>query len=158
MRLCLRTPVSMIVAIVAIAAAVAIASAQATPATPAPAAADATVKHSATTLGFGNVVYGVKAAPQGIVLSNTGGAALHIAGISVTGNSDFTSTSNCATTVAPGGQCRLSVTFAPHAIGARSGTLVIKTNAADSPHKVQLAGTGCRYFSPAAARFFLTTC
>lgn len=123
------------------------------------AATDAPVmKLGATTLGFGNVVYGSTPAQQTIILSNTGGAALQIQGISSKGNSDFTTTNTCGTSVSPHGQCHITIAFAPHAIGARSATISIRSNAAGSPHEVKVGGTGCRYFSPAAARFFLTSC
>ncbi|MBI3714754.1 MAG: choice-of-anchor D domain-containing protein [Betaproteobacteria bacterium] len=112
---------------------------------------------SATTLGFGNVIYG-SSFSQGTGFSNSGTAAMQILGIDTSGNSDFTVTQSCGTSLAAGGQCRLTVNFAPHALGARSGTVNIRTNADGSPHHIQISGTGCRYFSPAAARFFLTSC
>ncbi len=113
---------------------------------------------SATSLGFGNVIYGGSPSLQGVTLGNIGSAPLVITGISFTGNTDFAQTNTCGASVAAGGQCSIGVTFTPHALGARAGVLVITTNAAGSPHKVNLGGTGCRYFSPAAARFFLTGC
>jgi hypothetical protein len=113
---------------------------------------------SATVLGFGNVIYGGSPATQTVVLSNVGTAPLFLSGISESGNSDFSVSNNCAASMAAGAQCSLGVAFAPHAIGARSGTVTIRSNAAGSPHTINLSGTGCRYFSPAAARFFLTSC
>jgi len=93
-----------------------------------------------------------------VTLSNIGTAALVIQGISMSGNSDFTQTNNCGSGLAAQAQCNISLRFAPHALGTRSGSLTIRSNAPGSPHTVQLGGTGCRYFSPAAARFFLTSC
>jgi hypothetical protein len=115
------------------------------------------VRLGATLLGFGNVIYG-SFATQGVSLANVGTAPLQILGIDKAGNSDFTVSSTCGSSVAAGGQCNLGIAFTPHAIGARSGTVSIRTNAAGSPHSIQLGGSGCRYFSPAAARFFLTSC
>jgi hypothetical protein len=111
----------------------------------------------ATILGFGNVIYG-SFASQGISLANVGTAPLQILGIDRAGNSDFAVSNNCGNSVAVNGQCTLGISFTPHAIGSRSGTISIRTNADNSPHTVQLGGSGCRYFSPAAARFFLTSC
>ncbi len=110
-----------------------------------------------TTLGFGNVIYGSFFA-QGASFTNSGTAPLQILGIDVTGNSDFTVVQSCGVSLAAGARCNLSVNFAPHAIGARAGTINIRSNADGSPHHIPLTGTGCRYFSPAAARFFLTSC
>ena len=116
------------------------------------------VSLSATALGFGNVIYGGTPAGQGVTLTNVGTAPLVILGINLNGNSDFSQTNNCGTGLAAQAQCTLSLQFSPHALGARSGTVNVRSNAAGSPHTVQMTGTGCRYFSPAAARFFLTSC
>ncbi len=115
------------------------------------------IRLSATALGFGNVIYGDHST-QGVTLSNIGTAPLAVLSIVESGNSDFMLSNACPATVAPGVTCNLGVTFAPHAIGARSGTITVNSNAAGSPHSVSLSGSGCRYFSPAAARFFLTSC
>ena len=155
MKMRLRTAMSVIAAI---AASASVASAQATTTTPDHPAAEPIVKLSAATLGYGNAIYGGAPVKQAIVLSNPGTADLHIISVTMTGNSDFTQTSSCGTTVAAKGQCQFTISFAPHALGARSAVLNVRTNAAGSPLQVHIAGTGCRYFSPAAARFFLTSC
>jgi hypothetical protein len=112
---------------------------------------------SATALGFGNVIYG-SSFSQGLTLSNVGTVPLTVINILVSGNSDFTRTTSCTATLAAGATCNVGVTFTPHALGARSGTITVTSNAVGSPHAVSVTGTGCRYFSPAAARFFLTSC
>jgi hypothetical protein len=108
-----------------------------------------------TTLGYGNVIYGQYAA-QSVVLGNTGTQPLQLTSILISGNTDFTQVNKCGTTVAPGTSCALTITFAPHALGSRAGLLTVHSNAGDA--QVTLGGMGCRYFSPAAARFFLTSC
>ncbi len=113
---------------------------------------------SATTLGFGNVIFGSTAPTQQVTLTNIGNQALTLSGISFLGNSDFGQTNTCGMTLAPNAICTITVSFAPHAIGARSSTLNVTSNARSSPDKVLINGIGCRYFSPAAARFFLTSC
>jgi hypothetical protein len=112
---------------------------------------------SATVLGFGNVIYG-SSGSAGITLSSVGTAPVTFTGFTMSGNSDFSQVHTCGASLAAGAQCTVTVTFSPHALGARSGLLNVLSNAAGSPHQVQLGGTGCRYFSPAAARFFLTSC
>ncbi len=110
-----------------------------------------------TAIGFGNVIYGSMGSPMNVILGNTGGANLAISSIVSTG-ADFSLTHNCPSALSPSTQCAISVRFSPLALGSRSGVLRVNSNAAGSPHSVNLSGTGCRYFSPAAARFFLTSC
>jgi hypothetical protein len=116
------------------------------------------IRVSATTVGFGNVTLGGTPASQGVTISNIGTGPLVILGLDITGNSDFSVSNGCSGGVAPQGNCNLQLTFTPRGIGARSGTLTIRSNALDSPHKVQMSGTGCRPFSPSAARFFVSSC
>ena len=73
-----------------------------------------------------------------VKLGDAGSSVLSISGISVTG--DFAEASQCGETVSPGTQCAINVTFTPTAVGARTGTLVIKDSAAGSPHTVKLNG------------------
>ncbi len=116
------------------------------------------VQLSASILSFGNVIYGGTPASQGVTLTNTGTAPLTILSVIETGNTDFTVVSACGPSLAAGAHCNLGISFSPHAIGSRAGTVTLTSNAAGSPHKITMTGVGCRYFSPAAARFFLTSC
>ena len=124
--------------------------------TPAHVAAD--LEPSATSVAFGNVIYGGSPGVSTVVLKNTTTGKITLSSIAITGNSDFTATNSCGTSIAAGAGCAVTISFAPHAIGARAGTLKIVSTAANSPLTIALTGTGCRYFSPAAARFFLTSC
>jgi len=54
----------------------------------------------------------------------------------------FPFTTNCGPTLAEGKSCTITVTFKPAATGAQSATLQIADNAAGSPQKVTLTGTG----------------
>jgi hypothetical protein len=90
-------------------------------------------------LQYSSVQIGSTAQPQQVLLRNMGSAALTLA-ISVTG--DFAETDNCGTSVPPVGTCSVSVTFAPTAVGPRTGSLVFTDNASGSPHAVALSGTG----------------
>ena len=116
------------------------------------------VRVSATTLGFGNVIYGGLPAQRGITISNIGTGPLVITDIVLTGNRDFSQSNTCANGVGAQSQCDVTITFAPHGIGARSGVMTIRSNADNSPHQVQLGGSGCHYYSPTAARLFAATC
>jgi hypothetical protein len=103
---------------------------------------------SPTALTFTGQAVGSLSSAQTVTLHNTGNAALAIASIAVSG--DFAQTNTCASSVAAGGSCAISVTFTPTAGGSRSGTLTITDNAADSPQAVSLTGTG-QDFSVATA-------
>lgn len=90
-------------------------------------------------LQYSSVPVGSISQPQQVLLRNIGSAALTLS-ISVTG--DFTETDNCSTSVLAAGTCSVSVTFAPAAVGPRTGSLVFTDNAVGSPHTVALSGTG----------------
>lgn len=103
---------------------------------------------SANTLNFTGQQVGTSSAAQTITLKNTGDGALSISNVAITG--DFSQTSTCGNTVAPGVNCAFSVTFAPTASGNRTGSLTITDNASGSPHAVPVTGSATE-FSLAAA-------
>jgi uncharacterized repeat protein (TIGR01451 family) len=76
---------------------------------------------------------------QMVTVTNTGGTALLISSIVVAGN--FAQTNNCGGMVAPGASCVISVTFTPTTTGVLTGTVTLTTNAAGSPHVINLTGT-----------------
>jgi hypothetical protein len=83
---------------------------------------------------------GTTSAAQTLTFRNTGLAALNIAGIVSSG--DFVRTTTCGATLAIGANCSISVSFSPTALGARNGTVVITSDATNSPATVSLTGTG----------------
>ena len=100
-----------------------------------------------TSLPFGGQMLTTTSAAKTVTLTNTGAGALTIN--SIAGSGDFTATSTGATacpispaTLAAGANCTISVTFAPTALGARTGTLTITDNAGGSPHTIPLTGSG----------------
>jgi hypothetical protein len=95
---------------------------------------------------FGNQAVGTASSPTAIDLTNNGGAALAIS--SITASGDFSQTSNCGASLAPGASCTISVTFTPTATGSRTGSLVIIDNANPATQTVSLSGTGT---APAAS-------
>jgi hypothetical protein len=95
---------------------------------------------SATSMGFESLGVGSSSSAQTVTLRNTGVAALNIASIAVTG--DFAHTTTCGSTLPTGNNCGISVRFLPTALGARSGNLVITSDAVNSPISVALTGTG----------------
>lgn len=91
-------------------------------------------------LTFSSQNVGTTSASQPVALSNTGSAALTLAGIVASAN--FGETNNCGGSVAAGGSCRINVTFTPAATGMLAGALTITDNATGSPQTVTLSGTG----------------
>jgi hypothetical protein len=102
------------------------------------------VSLSSTSLTFGQQGMGTTSTAQAVTLSNTGNASLSISSITLSGTNsgDFAESGNCVSTVAPGNNCTINVTFTPSAMGSRSASLVIADNASGSPQTVSLTGTG----------------
>ncbi len=102
-------------------------------------AGTATLTASPTSVAFGNQSVGSTSAATNVTITNTGTASATISGVTVSGA--FAQTNTC-TTIAAGGTCTVSVTFAPTATGAASGTLTVSSNATNPSLTVALTGTG----------------
>ncbi len=96
------------------------------------------VSVSPSALNFGSVATGSKSSVQTVTVSNPTGSAASVSSIAATG--DFSQTSTCGSSIAAGGSCTVSVTFAPTATGSRTGTLTV--NAGGVTNAVSLSGTG----------------
>ena len=77
---------------------------------------------------------------QHVTLTNTGTATL--ASLSITASAEYAVSHNCGSGLVLGGNCTLDITFTPSAIGTRSGSITIASNAPGSPHSIALTGTG----------------
>jgi hypothetical protein len=77
-------------------------------------------------------------------LKAPGSAALAITSIAVSGanSSQYSQTNNCPNSLAAGGNCTISVMFAPTASGTAVAALSITDGALGSPQTVSLLGTG----------------
>ncbi len=107
-------------------------------------------------LAFGNQTINTTSPTQTVTLTNTGNAALSIAGITVIGTNagDFAQTNACGSSVAAGADCMIAVTFTSTATGARAGTLTVTDNnngTAGSTQTVSLSGTGTSVPAPAVS-------
>jgi Abnormal spindle-like microcephaly-assoc'd, ASPM-SPD-2-Hydin len=110
------------------------------------------VSLSSGTIALGSVQVGATSAAQSVTLTNTGTAALTISGITLGGTNagDFARTGTCAAgSVAAGASCTLTATFTPTAAGARAASISVASNAPNSPHAVNLSGTGTAAPPPA---------
>jgi hypothetical protein len=118
------------------------------------ASGQAVVSFSPTTLAFPSTVVGQASSPMPVTLTNTGNATLKIGSIMMTQPNapDFSETNSCGTQVLAGANCVINVTFVPTVAGSRSANVSVTDNAAGSPQKVLVTGTGLApAFSPAPA-------
>ena len=97
-----------------------------------------------TTLNFGTQPVGTRSLAKKITLTNKGGAAVNITGISITGvdAKDFAETNTCGKSVASGASCFIKVTFKPLVKGKRTADVSVYDNGGGSPQEVGLIGTG----------------
>lgn len=103
-------------------------------------------------IAFPNTQLGVTTAPpQHIVVTNTGDAPLvfsvepgTLAARSGPNSGDFAVVSTChvASPLPPLGTCTLDITFTPTALGARSDTVTVTSDAVNGPLVIALSGTG----------------
>ncbi len=109
--------------------------------------AAAAAKLSEASLTFPATAVGKSSSLQ-VKLLDTGNLALSLSGtgrgISISGTNfrSFTQKNNCGASLAVGNSCTVTVTFAPRQAGPLSAALQIGDNAAGSPQKVTLKGTG----------------
>jgi hypothetical protein len=92
------------------------------------------ITSSASVLDLRTVKIGL-AVTRTFPITNAGTAPLNIGTVNLAGAGDFTATrGTCTHAIAPGGTCRISVTFTPTAPGgARSATLSFVSDAPSSP-------------------------
>jgi hypothetical protein len=74
-----------------------------------------------------------------VVLTNVGDVAVSIGSIGTTG--DFAETNDCGSSLTPGAECKVSVTFTPEKEGARRGHLAFAHNGS-GPQGIPLTGMG----------------
>jgi hypothetical protein len=99
---------------------------------------------SANNISFGLQHVGTQSASQQLILTNTGGSALSVVGITVMGTnaSSFVFGSNCPSSLAAGASCIIHGHFAPTGTGAMTAAVLIVDNASNSPQMIGLTGTG----------------
>jgi 6-phosphogluconolactonase (cycloisomerase 2 family) len=99
------------------------------------------VSLSSGKLTFSNQVKGTTSSIKNVTLTNTDPeTVLTLASIAASG--DFIQTHSCGTSVAPGGNCTISVQFAPNTIGTIEGSVKIVDDAPGSPQLIDLVGSG----------------
>jgi hypothetical protein len=105
------------------------------------AAATIQLTPSATGLSFGNVTVGSSGASQ-LTVKSTGNMNASISNVTISGSGFVLGTSAAGVTLDPSQTQTYAVNFDPKATGSLTGTLTITSNAANSPLKIALSGTG----------------
>lgn len=109
-----------------------------TPPAPTPAPV---VTLSTSTLNFGTLASG-QTGSAAVVLTNTGNASLTFTSApAVSGDSAFSSQTNCLTSLAPSASCSTTVSFLSAGASEHRGLLLFSTNATSSPNEVSLLGS-----------------
>ena len=100
----------------------------------------------AASINFGNQLTGTTSNPATTLqVTNSGTANLTISNIQINGTNATLfgfSSASLPINLAPNASTNISVTFTPDTTGAKSASLVITDNAANSPQSVSLSGTG----------------
>ena len=77
-----------------------------------------------TSVNFGTVTLGSSSAAQSVTISNTGGVAATLQGLSVSG--DYAVSANtCGSSLGPSAGCTVGIVFTPTASGTRMGVLTV---------------------------------
>jgi len=103
-------------------------------------AAPAAISVSPSSLSFDAPTLHTAVPSKAITVSNTGGSALSITQIAISGAdaAAFSQTSTCGASVAAGSSCTVTVTFAPSTSGSLNASIAFSTNATNP--SVALAG------------------
>ena len=96
---------------------------------------------SATSFSFGNVATG-SSSPQTLTLTNTGTAVVTISQATVTGAGFSVVGGMSSVAIAAGQNHPFQIQFAPQAAGSVTGSIVVASDASNSPLSISLSGTG----------------
>jgi len=102
----------------------------------------APVTLSTASISFGTVLVDSSSTAPAVTLTNNQSIVLANISISLTGSSMFSQVNTCGSSIPALGQCTITVTFAPTAAGAQTGTVTITDSAGNSPQTISLTGTG----------------
>ena len=101
----------------------------------------ADVQADVSSLNFGNVDLGFTSPSQTFNITNYTAAAIALTGITI--NGDYAYTTTCGSILGSLGNCTITVSFTPTALGTRAGTITVTTNDTKVPViTVALTGNG----------------
>jgi hypothetical protein len=103
-----------------------------------------TLTLSPANLNFNPQLAGTVSATQTATLSNSGSSSVAILNIASSGTNagDFGQSNTCASSLAAGANCGISVTFTPGQEGPRVASITVTDDTAGSPHQLGLNGAG----------------
>jgi Abnormal spindle-like microcephaly-assoc'd, ASPM-SPD-2-Hydin/Protein of unknown function (DUF1573) len=110
---------------------------------------------SATSLSFGNIATGGTSI-QTVTITNTGTAAASISHVTISGTGLAVIGGNPTGSIAVGQSSTVQVQFAPLTAGSVTGSMIVTSNAANSPLRLSITGTGTQgvlTMSPASVSF-----
>ncbi len=96
-------------------------------------AANASPSLSPLVVNIAGLPVGSTSSPQTVTLTNSGSAALSVSSLALSGTdaTQFAQSNTCGNSVAAGGQCTISVTFKPVAMGTHTASLVLNNGGSD---------------------------
>ncbi len=97
------------------------------------------------TVAFGEQLVSSIGASRSLTVTNSGSGSLNVGRAVISGaaaDDYLVNDSGCSGGVAPGGECTITVRFAPTASGARAATLEVRSDAPGPAPSVSLSGTG----------------
>jgi hypothetical protein len=94
---------------------------------------------SPSTLTFSGQALTTTSPAQQITITNGGSVNLNVTGVAASGS--FQQTNTCSS-LNPGGNCNISVTFAPTSAGRNTGSISITDDAGGSPQSLAVQGVG----------------
>ncbi len=94
-----------------------------------------------TSLSFGNQAVGTASASKSVTVKNTG-TTKTLTLSAITGSGEFSKTTTCGASLAPGATCTVTVSFSPSALGSIDGAITLLDNATPGTQVVSLTGKG----------------
>ena len=99
---------------------------------------------SPASLAFNPQLSGTTSATHSATLTNSGSSSVAINSVLASGSNagDFSQSNTCASGLAPGANCVISVTFTPSQAGPRVASITINDDTNGTPHQLGLNGIG----------------
>jgi hypothetical protein len=103
-----------------------------------------TLTLSPASLSFNSQLAGTTSGTHMATLANTGSSSVAINSVVPSGSNagDFRQSNTCASGLAPGANCEITVTFAPSQAGPRVASITINDDTTGTPHQLGLNGIG----------------
>jgi hypothetical protein len=101
----------------------------------------ATASLTSTSMAFPDQTVGTTSSAKTSTLENSGVDDLNSIAVS-DDTSQFSTSSNCPSTLGPGGTCTITVRFKPTTRGNKTGTVTVSSDASNGAQTIALSGTG----------------